>query len=199
MRTLAIAIAAGALAAGCVRQPAPPPAPPPPAVDPSSPLAAPTYMRLAASGDQFEIQSSQLALQMSTNAAIRNYAQMLVNDHSRMSADLVATAQAAGLVPPTPTLLPQHAQLLQQLHMSPPGAFDESFRNMQVIAHEQALQLHQNYASAGDNAALRAVAARAVPVIQAHMSQAQMMQIAPPPPPPPPPRYRPPARPGERG
>jgi putative membrane protein len=38
--------------------------------------------------------------------------------------------------------------------------------------------LHQTYAAQGDVQALRAVASRAVPIIQAHLSQLQALQIS---------------------
>lgn len=41
------------------------------------------------------------------------------------------------------------------------------------MAHQEALNLHQNYASNGENQALRAMASRAVPVVQTHLNQLQ--------------------------
>jgi putative membrane protein len=183
--------------AGCARNE--PPAEPVAAVDPSSPLAAPTYMAMAASSDQFEIQSSQLALQMSQNPAIRQFAQTLITHHQQTSAQLMAAAQSAGLQPPPPTLMPQHAQMLQQLQAAGPGMFDMAFRDAQIPAHQEALTLHQNYANGGDNAALRQVAAGAVPIIQQHLTMAQSLQVTAAPPTPPPPAYQPAPAPGERG
>ena len=194
MRKIAAAIALGALASACATQPMEPVA----VVDPNSPLAAPMYMQMAASSDLFEIQSSQLALQMSSNPAVRSFAQMLVNDHTALSNTMMTTAQSAGLNPPPPALMPQHAQMLQQLQAAGPN-FDMAYRDAQVMAHQEAITLHQNYANGGDVAALRTVAAQAVPIIQGHLNHAQMLQVAPPPPPMPAPVYQPPASPGERG
>jgi putative membrane protein len=195
MRKLLVSIAAVAIISGCARNEAPV-EPAPPAVDPSSPLAAPTYMSMAASGDQFEIQSSQLALQRSSNPAVRQLAQMLITDHTNMSAQMAAAAQSAGLPSPPPALLPEHASMLQQLQATDAAGFDMAYRDVQLSAHQQALTLHQNYASGGDNAALRPVAASAVPIIQGHLNSLQSMAIAPPLPPP---AYQQPPAPGERG
>ena len=195
MRKLLVSIAAVAIISGCARNEAPV-EPAPPAVDPSSPLAAPTYMSMAASGDQFEIQSSQLALQRSSNPAVRQLAQMLITDHTNMSAQMAAAAQSAGLPAPPPALLPEHASMLQQLQATDAAGFDMAYRDIQLSAHQQALTLHQNYASGGDNAALRTVAASAVPIIQGHLNSLQSMAIAPPAPPP---AYQQPPAPGERG
>lgn len=198
MKRIALCLAATALLAGCTPQ-RDGVAPAAIAIDPNNPLFAPGYMATAASGDQFEIQSSQLALQMSQNPSVRSFAQMLITDHTRMTQQLAATAQSAGLTPPTPVLLPMHQQMLDQLRASGPGMFDMAFRDAQVNAHQQALALHQNYAASGDVPALRTVAAGAVPVIQGHLNHAQMLNVAPPAPPPPPPPTYTPQRAGERG
>ena len=197
MRKLAILFGGSALVASCQT---PPPPPPPEAaammIDPNNPLFAPGFMAQAASADQFEIQSSQLALQMSTNPAVRNFANMLIADHARMSQALAAAATAARLSPPAPALLPAQQSMLDQLRTTGPN-FDAAFRGVQIGAHQQALQLMQNYAASGDVPVLRNAAQQAIPIIQSHLSQAQMLAVAAAPPPPPP---APPARrPGERG
>src|SRR3712207_474688 len=60
------------------------------------------FVPMAASSDLFEIQSSQLALSRSQSQPIRQFAQMMVTDHTRMSQQLMAAAQAAGMPPMTP-------------------------------------------------------------------------------------------------
>jgi putative membrane protein len=177
-----ITLLAGALVlAGCASTTVPPP--PMAQIDPSDPMFAPGYMAMAASGDQFEIQSSQLALQASSNPAVRSFANRLIADHSRMTQQMASVAQSAGLAPPPPMLLPQHQAMLDQLRGAGTGpAFDAAYAQVQVAAHQQALQLHQNYAQSGDVPALRTVASQAVPVVTAHLQHAQMLASAPPPP-----------------
>jgi len=194
MKRHLVLISTVALVAGCTEPAAPVEVPSTLAVDPSSPLAAPTYMQMAASSDQFEIQSGQLAAQMSQNPAVRNFGNLLVAHHTHTSQTMMSTAQAAGLTPPPPALLPPHQAMLDQLRAAGPN-FDVTFRDVQVQAHQEALTLHQNYASGGDHPALRTVAAAAVPIVQQHLTAAQSLAVAPPAPPPP----MPTAQPGERG
>ena len=198
MKKIAIAFGGAALLAACQANPPAPPAPPPAAVDPNNPLFAPGYMSMAGSSDQFEIQSSQLAMQMSQNAALRNLANMLIADHTRSTQMVVSAAQSAGLNPPPPALLPQHQALLDQLRASGSGPnFDQAFKQIQIQAHTDALNLHQNYATSGDVPALRTVAGQIVPVVQNHLNQLQMLNVTPMAPPPPP--MPTPRRSGERG
>ena len=198
MRKLAILLGGAALLAACQTNPPAPPAPPPVAIDPNNPLFAPGYMATAGSSDQFEIQSAQLAQQMSQNVAVRNFANMLIADHTRSTQMVVAAARSAGIAPPPPAMLPQHQAMLDQLRAAGSGPnFDLTFKQIQIQAHQDALQLHQNYAASGDVPALRAAASQIAPIVQMHLNQAQMLNVAPPAPPPPPAPV--PGRAGERG
>jgi putative membrane protein len=150
------------------------------AVDPNSPLFHPTYMTMSASSDQFEIQSSQLALQASQSQAVRSFANLMIAHHQATTQNLVAAAQSAGLTPPPPTLLPMHQQMLDQLRAAGTGAnFDAAYKQAQIMSHQSALELQTNYAGGGDVPALRQVAAATAPVVQQHLGSAQNLNIAP--------------------
>jgi len=180
-RSLLCAAAAAAIAGCTAPEPVVPVVPVAPVipvvVDQNNPLFWPMYTRMAASGDQFEIQSGQLALQMSQNPAVRQFAQMLIDHHSQTTAQLAATAQSAGLPVPPPAMTGAHAQMLVNLKATPISTFDVAFRDAQIQAHQEALALHQNYAASGDIPALRTVAANAVPIIQQHLATAQSLAV----------------------
>jgi putative membrane protein len=198
MRKLGILLG-GAIALAACSTTAPPPSP----ADLSNPLMAPGYLAQAGSSDQFEIQSGQLALQASQNPAVQNFANMIIRDHTNSTQMLMAAAQAAHVAAPPPALLPPQQAMLDQLRAAGSGpAFDQTFQQIQIQAHQQALALHQNYAQSGDVPQLKATAAQIVPVVQNHLTMAQSLQVTappPPPPPPPPPAAPSPGRAGERG
>jgi putative membrane protein len=199
MRKLAILLGGAIALAACNTTP---PAPPPAAmIDPNNPLFAPGFMAQAASGDQFEIQSSQLALSASQNVAVRNFANLLIADHTRLSQAMAATAQSARLRPPDPVMLAAQQAALDQLRAAGTGpSFDTAYLQAQVSAHQAAIAMFQAYASGGDVPALRDAATQALPVIQMHLQQAQLLQTAAAAPSPPPPLAPPPTRrAGERG
>lgn len=148
---------------------------PPPMADSMSPLSAQGYMAMAASSDLFEIESSRLALQQSQNPAVRQFAQMMITDHTRSTQELTSTAQSAGLNPPPPSLLPPQQAALDRVRSASSMDFDATYKREQIAAHQQALALHQNYAASGDNTALRGVASRVAGVVQNHYSMAQSL------------------------
>src|SRR3954451_14377930 len=139
MRKLAILLGGALVLAACARE-APPAPPPPPPVDLNNLLLAPGFLAHASSGDQFESQSSQLALQASQNLAVRNFANLMIADHTRMSQAMAAAAQSAGIAPPAPTLLPEQQAALDQLRTAGAGpSFDMAYKGAQISAHQQAL------------------------------------------------------------
>jgi putative membrane protein len=169
MRPSVIAIAAtfavSALAAPASAQDAPP-----------APTTANAYLAQASSGDQFEIQSSQRALQISQDPSIKSTAQMIIADHTRLSSELQAAATAAGIAPPPPVLAPRHAQMLDRLQRTTATRFDQAYRQAQVVAHREALALHRTYADRGDTPALKQAATRAVPVIEMHLQHVEALK-----------------------
>jgi putative membrane protein len=169
MKAILLAAAAAILVTGCTTTDEEEMAGPPIAEPMAMP--APEYVDNAASGDRFEIRSSELALQHSCDPYVRDFARVLIADHSRMSQQMMAAAQAANVPPPPMGLSPHHQDMLGRLQAAPPNSFDLAFREAQLIAHQEALEIHSDYAEDGDVDALRAVASDAVPVIRMHLDR----------------------------
>jgi len=192
MRKLGILIGGALVLASCAQRTPPPPP------DMNNVLLAPGFLAHAASANQFEIQSSQLALQASQNAGVRNLANVLIADHTQLGQQVAAAAASARLQMPAPVLLPADQATLDQLRAAGTGyGFDQAYQQAQIQAHQQAIGLMQNYSNGGDVPALRNAAGMAIPMMQRHLAMAQSLVVTPPPPPPPPPP--PVRRSGERG
>lgn len=71
----------------------------------------------------------------------------------------------------------QKAQILSQLSGMQPGPdYDAMFVNASLQGHQEAYQIHGSYAQAGEDPALRRIAAGALPLIQRHIAQLSRMQ-----------------------
>ncbi len=135
-----------------------------------TPNNASAYVRIAASSDMYEIQSSQLALSKAQNASIRGFAEMMVRDHTNTTQQLAAAATAAGVGAPPQSMLPLHADMVARLQARSGADFDREYARQQLMAHQQAVALHTNFAARGDAPALRTVAAAAVPIVTQHLN-----------------------------
>jgi putative membrane protein len=132
------------------------------------------YVQMAAASDLFEMQSSNLARTRAQSPDVRQFAEMMIADHTQTTAQLTAAANAAG-TPPDPRLLPMQVDMMNQLQGASAADFDRVYMTQQVQAHEMALALHSNYARSGDNANLRSVAATATPIIEHHLGRARQL------------------------
>jgi putative membrane protein len=141
---------------------------------PATPTDRTGYVQTAAASDLFEIQSSQIAQTKAQRSEVRDFAQMMVTHHTQTTAALTAAASTSGITP-QPTLMPPQAAMIQELQQASPASFDQLYMRQQVAAHQMALALHQTYAARGDTAALRTVAATAVPIVQQHLTRAQQL------------------------
>jgi putative membrane protein len=142
----------------------------------SSQMTAPMFVQMMAMSDMFEIQSSQAALKNSKDAEVRKFAQMMIDDHTKMSAELKAAVQAGNVSTQIPmSLSGEKAQMLQELSAMSGEKFDGMYWKAQVQGHQEALKLAQSYASNGDNAALKQHAQKGVPIIEQHLKMAQKM------------------------
>jgi len=141
----------------------------------AAPREAQAYLFHAGASDVFEITSSMMAIQNSRNPEVRAYASMLIEHHTRTTNAALATAKSAGIMPPPPELTPMQKSMIGQLANASPAAFDRTYLQQQVPAHQQALALVSGYARNGDNQALRQAASGVAPIVQQHLDQARQL------------------------
>lgn len=138
---------------------------------------ASAFVQNAARSDMYEIQAAMLAQQKSQTSQVKDFAQMMVKDHTMTTKKLMA-ALPAGVSAPA-DLDKRRQGLLDDLKNSAPTEFDKRYATQQVAAHQEALTLMQGYAKRGDNAQLKALAAQTVPMIQMHLTLAKALPGAP--------------------
>ena len=122
-----------------------------PAMD-LTPSRAPAFVAMAASSDMFEIESSRLALQRSRDPMNRMHAEMMIRDHTNMSAQLRAAAQSVGLGVPM-QMLPMHVAMLNELSRS--SNFNAVYRRQLYVQ-----QVRQCREVGGDRAGENVVASQ---------------------------------------
>jgi putative membrane protein len=140
--------------------------------------AAQEFAAMAASSDMFEIESSELALQKAVSPEVKEFAQMMINDHTTASKHLMAAAQQDGVSVPA-EMATRHAAKVGALgDFSGAGGFDAKYIEEQVAAHQEALALITAYAEGGGSPALKAHGEKAAPVIQMHIEHVQKLDRA---------------------
>jgi putative membrane protein len=137
----------------------------------TGPMSAQTFVRDASVGNQFEIMSSQLALKKTQNDDVKQFAQHMIDDHSRVRDQLKALASSArGMPQPSAKLDAKHQKLLDALK-SAKSDFDKRYIDTQVDAHNEAVTLFDNYSKNGDNDVLKKFATDTLPTLKEHQQQ----------------------------
>ena len=148
--------------------------------DPMTAAAPPAaeYVAMAGASDLYETQSSRSVLETTDNAELRAFAEMMVDHHAQTTTAVTAAAREAGLTPAPPVLDAPKAAMMRELQAAQDDARDAVYVRQQVTAHEEALALHQAYAATGDQPALKAAAASAVPIVERHLADIRRIQAA---------------------
>ncbi|MES2034302.1 MAG: DUF4142 domain-containing protein [Pseudomonadota bacterium] len=144
---------------------------------PADESAAPDFVAKAATSDLFEIASSKVALERTKNAEVKAFAQMMIEMHTQTTADLKSAITDSGLVLTPPTVLPEDkAEDVAELRTAEAADFDKDYLDDQVDGHQATLDLMTRYAQDGDNAVLKAAAAKTAPIVQDHLTKAKALR-----------------------
>lgn len=133
------------------------------------------YLTYMADENQGQIQLAQLALQVSTNAAVRSFAQVLLSDHNTATQSIQTAAQAENLtVTGAPTAMQQTE--LQALATESGNPFDQAFVQYEIGATADEANAAQSEIVHGTDSAGGNLAQNLFKVFQAHQADAAQAQ-----------------------
>lgn len=135
-----------------------------------------TFIRQAAEGGQFEIQSSEIAQQRAESSEVKSFARKIIDDHTEANKNLAQTARQAGTTVPEPTLAKKHTDIIADLRKKSGAQFDRTYVEAQVDAHQEAVQLFDDYSKKGDNAQFKQFATTTLPKLRQHLDLAKELK-----------------------
>jgi putative membrane protein len=142
----------------------------------------PTFIKTVPGANEFEIQSSQLALQKGVKGDVRTFAREMIKDHTEAGKEFKAALSQSETTSATqasgPTLPPKEQGQLDQLKGLSGDAFRKQYIEMQAGAHREAVALFQAYSQSGDDPALKEFAKKTLPVLKMHERHVKQLQAA---------------------
>jgi putative membrane protein len=132
------------------------------------------YLKMAASGDVFEVEGGRLALQKSHDKRVRALAQMLMTDHTKSLHDTVALATKLGVkgVQKQPTQ--SQAWELKALAAMPSEAqFNHWYAVLEVRDHKQDISDARDERDNGTNPEVRDNARTELPTLFKHLKASE--------------------------
>ncbi|GAA3065679.1 DUF4142 domain-containing protein [Rhizobium viscosum] len=127
----------------------------------------------AASSDMFEIESSRLALERADDHT-KAFAQQMVTDHQKTSEELKGLISSGKIQATVPTAMSSsHQSMLDDLKKLQGDDFVKKYHADQQDVHEDAVDLFKRYGEEGENADLKAWAAKTRPALEHHLQMAK--------------------------
>ena len=127
------------------------------------------YTKLAQGGLD-EVDLGKLAAQKASDPKLRDFASMMVKDHSEANQELKTLAASKNIS------LPEHVSASQvagktKLHALQGESFDKSYIKSQVAAHKDTVKLLNKEIESGQDPDAKAFAQKVLPTVDSHLKQ----------------------------
>ena len=130
------------------------------------------FMMMAATSGMNEIGLSNQALSKSSNEDVKNFAQTMVDDHTKASDELKSLATTKNVTLPTEADA-KHKAAMEKMSSMSGDAFDMEYIKTMVKDHEKAVALFQKESTDGKDADAKAFATNTLPTLQGHLEMAR--------------------------
>jgi len=138
------------------------------------------FVQKAAGANAAEVQLGELATQRAESPEVKQFAQMMVTDHTKAQQELMTAASGASI---SNELDRKHRQIYDRLSSLQGKAFDREYMKAMVQGHKDVAAMlerrttttHDRGAGAADeqNASVNEWAEKTLPSVKAHLEQAQ--------------------------
>lgn len=137
-----------------------------------------SFAAAAASANQLEITSSEMALKRAKSPEVKAFAQQMVTDHTKAGQMFATAATQEGVAIPD-QLMPKHASMVSTLEAASDADFDSAYIDLQTAAHNEAVSLFRSYSDAPDSEPLGSFAKKTLPTLEQHLEHVKMLKPAP--------------------
>jgi putative membrane protein len=136
------------------------------------------FVNKVAQSDMLEIQASQFVAP-NADADTKPFAEMMIKDHTATSDELKELVRGGKVRAEIPAAMDaEHQKKLDDLKKLSGRELDRQYDRMQLQAHQEAVDLFTKYSQNGDNADLKAWAAKTLPKLKEHLAMAQKLDQA---------------------
>lgn len=140
-------------------------------------MPATQFVQQASMSNLFELESSKLAQERSENAKVKDFASMMIKDHTKAGKDLEAAVKKSGMNAKAvaKSLDAEHEGKISTLQQKKGEDFDDTYISMQQDAHDKAVELFSAYAGNGNDKEIRSFASQTLPVLKKHQHHVETL------------------------
>jgi putative membrane protein len=136
------------------------------------PLTDQAFVNEAAGSGMAEVMMGKLGQENAQNAAVKQFAARMVEDHTKANKELLTIVGDLKLTAPTASPA-DHEKAMKNLSGSKGADFDKAFMAQMVMDHEMAVRLFERASKELKNEQLRTFAANTLPTIREHLKMAK--------------------------
>ncbi|MEN3293795.1 MAG: putative rane protein [Burkholderiales bacterium] len=138
----------------------------------SSRLDSNEFLAKAMQDGIWEIQTSHLAFQKSSDPDVKKFSTRMIDDHTKMDLEVVELAKISGAKLPQEITADQKIKFDDMSKLSG-HEFDKRYMQYNVHDHERQVKAFSDQADKGSDVGVRAFAARNLPVLKEHLQAAK--------------------------
>ncbi len=141
----------------------------------NTPLSADdrSFVMKAAMGGMMEVQAANIVLKNSSNERIKNFASMMVRDHSNANNELKSLASAKGLMIPEDSLNMKNKAHVDAMEKMQGKALDNHYVGMMLNDHKKDVAEFEKESNAANDADLKNWSGKMVPTLKMHLDSIQ--------------------------
>jgi putative membrane protein len=138
----------------------------------AAPMTDQAFIDMAAQTDMLEAHLGQMAADQAGDQKVKDYAQMLVTDHTNDYQQLNTLAAKDNLTVPK-GLDEKHQKMVAPFEKLKGAAFDSKYQQTMVAGHTEAIGVYKKEAADAQNPDVKAYAAATLPTLDKHLTDAK--------------------------
>jgi putative membrane protein len=136
------------------------------------------FVDFAAQTDMVEANLGQMSGSVASAQPVKDYAQMLVTDHTNDFNQLYSVAHQANLNMPNAIDAENNKAMIDPFQKLKGAAFDHHYVQEMIAGHTKAIAVFKKEAADAQNPALKSYAEQDLPVLQKHLDGAKALEKA---------------------
>ncbi|WPU94551.1 DUF4142 domain-containing protein [Mucilaginibacter sabulilitoris] len=129
----------------------------------------------AANGGMAEVAVGKVAEQKAVNQKVKDFAAMMVKDHSKANDELMAIAKAKNITLPAAPSDDKQKELAD-LSAKSASDFDKAYVDAMVDGHQKTIAMFEDAAKNCKDAELKAFATNTLPIIKGHLAEIEAIK-----------------------
>jgi putative membrane protein len=127
-----------------------------------------------AQGGMTEIEAGKLAQTKGTAPGVKEFGEMMVEDHGAANEKVKALAATRNVtLPKTPSA--EQQEKIEELRMQDGARFDQAYVEAQVKAHEKTVAMLKTEIATSRDAETKALARELLPTVESHLAEARRL------------------------